>query len=62
MFHGIQDELVSIKHSRNFFEELRQFNKEVEYYELENENHCAPTFWGNDVLDIVERFIKKNCK
>lgn len=62
MFHGIQDELVSIKHSRDFFEELRQFNKEVEYYELENENHCAPTFWGNDVLDIVERFIKKNCK
>lgn len=62
MFHGIQDELVSIKHSRNFFEELRQFNKEVEYYELEHENHCAPTFWGNDVLDIVERFIKKNCK
>ena len=62
MFHGLQDELVSIEHSRNFFEKLKQFDKEVEYYELENEGHCCPTFWGNDVLDIVEKFLKRNCK
>ena len=62
MFHGLQDDLVSIEHSRNFFEKLKQFDKEVEYYELENEGHCCPTFWGNDVLDIVEKFLKRNCK
>ena len=62
MFHGLQDELVSIAHSRNFFEQLKQFDKEVEYYELENEGHCCPTFWGNDVIDIVEKFVKRNCK
>ena len=61
MFHGMQDEIVSIKHSRDFFEKLREFDKEVEYYELEKENHCPPTFWGNEVLDIVERFLRKNC-
>lgn len=62
MFHGLQDDIVSIVHSRNFFESLKQFDKEVEYYELENEGHCCPTFWGNDVLDIVEKFVRRNCK
>lgn len=62
MFHGTQDEIVNIKHSRNFFEELRKFDKEVEYYELEGEEHCAPTFWENEILDIVEKFLKKNSK
>jgi acetyl esterase/lipase len=62
MFHGIEDELVSIENSRNFFEKLKQFDKEVEYYEIENEGHCCPTFWGKDILDIVERFLKRNCK
>jgi acetyl esterase/lipase len=62
MFHGIQDSLVSIDHSRNFFDKLKQFDKEVEYYELENEDHCCPTFWGNDIIDIVEKFVIRNCK
>jgi acetyl esterase/lipase len=62
MFHGLQDDLVSIENSRNFFEKLKQFDKEVEYYELENEGHCCPAFWGNDILDIVDDFLKRNCK
>ncbi len=62
MFHGLQDDIVSIENSRNFFQKLKQLDKEVEYYELENEGHCCPTFWGNDVLDIVEKFLKRNCK
>lgn len=62
MFHGLQDELVSVEHSRNFFEKLKHFNKEVAYYELEDEDHCCPTFWGNDIIDIVEEFVKRNCK
>lgn len=62
MFHGIEDSLVSIKHSRNFFDQLKEYDKEVEYYELENEGHCCPTFWGHDVIDIVEEFVERNCK
>jgi predicted esterase len=62
MFHGLQDELVSIENGRNFFEKLKQFDKEVEYYELDNEGHCCPTFWGKDILDIVEKFVRRNCK
>ncbi|BCN31065.1 alpha/beta hydrolase [Anaeromicropila herbilytica] len=61
MVHGVQDGLVSIENSRNFFEKLKEYDKEVEYYEVENEDHCAPTFWGDDILDIVERFVKRNC-
>lgn len=61
MFHGVEDELVSIKNSRNFFQSLKQLDKEVEYYELEEEGHSCPTFWGSDILDIVEQFLKRNC-
>ena len=59
MFHGMQDDLVSIEHSQNFYEKLKHFDKEVEYYELENEGHRSPTFLGDAVLDIIERFLKK---
>jgi predicted esterase len=62
MFHGLQDDLVSIENSRNFFEKLKKFDKEAEYYELENEGHCCPAFWGKDILDIVEGFLKRNCR
>lgn len=60
MFHGIEDDLVSIDHARNFYEMLKQFDKDVEYYEIENEGHSTPS--GDDVLDIVEDFVKRNCK
>lgn len=62
MFHGMQDDIVSIENSRNLFEKLKQIDKEVEYYELEKEGHGGPSYWGNDVLDIVEKFVKRNSK
>jgi acetyl esterase/lipase len=62
MFHGTKDSLVSLDHSRNLFETLKECDKEVEYYELENEDHCCPTFWGKDIIDIVEKFVKRNSK
>lgn len=62
MFHGLEDDIVSIEHSRTFFDKLKQFDKEAEYYELENEGHCCPTFWGKEIIDIVEKFVKGNCK
>lgn len=62
MFHGLQDDLVPVEHSRTFFEKLKQYDKEVDYYELENEEHCCPAFWGMEVLDIVEKFVKRNCR
>ena len=61
MFHGLEDEVVSIEHGRSFFHCLKQFEKEVEYYEIENEGHGGASFWGEDMLDIVEHFLKKHC-
>lgn len=60
MFHGTEDELVSIEHGRRLYNKLAELDKDVEYYELINENHNTPTFWGDDVLNIVEKFIKRN--
>ena len=62
MFHAIRDEVVSIEHSRSLYAKLKLHDKEVEYYELENEGHRCPAFWGNDILDIVEEFINRNSK
>jgi acetyl esterase/lipase len=61
MFHGLEDDTVSVEHSRRFFEMLKQLDKEVEYYELEKEGHCSTAFWGKDALDIVEKFVRRNC-
>jgi dipeptidyl aminopeptidase/acylaminoacyl peptidase len=59
MFHGTEDGLVFIKHSRSLFHCLKQLNKEAAYYEIKNEDHGSASFWGKDILDIVERFINK---
>ncbi|MGN1147846.1 MAG: prolyl oligopeptidase family serine peptidase [Lachnospiraceae bacterium] len=61
MFHGLEDELVSIEHSRSLFACLQQFDKEVQYYEIEKENHGGAGYWGKDVLDIVEGFLRSRC-
>lgn len=58
MFHGQEDEFVSIEHSRSLFETLKRFDKEVQYYEIEKEGHGGAAYWGKEVLDIVEEFLK----
>lgn len=61
MIHGQEDCIVTIEHSRSFYRKLQQYDKEVDFYEVINENHGGPTFWGKEILDIVEGFIKKHC-
>ncbi len=60
MFHGTEDSLVSVGHSRSLFHCLKQFDKKVSYYEIENEGHGGASFWGEDILDIVEKFMKES--
>lgn len=57
MFHGLEDELVSIEHSRSLFEKLKASGKAVQYYEIEKEGHGGGAYWGKEVLDIVEKFL-----
>ncbi|WP_310603668.1 alpha/beta hydrolase [Anaerosporobacter sp.] len=60
MFHGTNDSMVTVEHSRSFFKKLEQFDKSVSYYEVEGEEHSSASFWGEEVLGIVEEFIKGN--
>lgn len=59
MFHGKEDETVSIENSRNLFALLQKSDKDVEYYEIEKAGHGGAVYWTDDVLNIVEKFIKK---
>lgn len=42
-------------------EKLKQSGKEAEYYEIEDAGHGGPAFWGSEVLNIVEKFVRRNC-
>ena len=59
MFHGKADETVSIENSRNLFALLKKYDKAVEYYEIEKAGHGGAVYWTDEILDIVEKFIKK---
>ncbi|MCL2718500.1 MAG: alpha/beta hydrolase [Lachnospiraceae bacterium] len=60
MFHGIEDDIVDICNSRVLFDNLRSYDKDVEYYEIEDEGHGGGTFWCKEIWDIVERFMKRH--
>lgn len=60
MFHGTQDGTVSVRHSRELFEALKGFDKEVEYYEIEGADHIGTEILEGEILDIISDFIRKN--
>lgn len=58
MFHGKSDTTVSIENSRSLFNILKKYDKEVTYYEIEKAGHGGALYWSDEILNIVERFIK----
>lgn len=61
LIHGTDDCISPTKHSQDLFEKLKEADKEAEYYEVEHEEHATASFWGPEVLDRMERFIRKHC-
>ena len=59
LFHGTEDRIVSVEQSRSLFELLTNFDKEVEYFELIGWDHDGPIFWTKEIIDIIDRFIKR---
>ena len=41
-----------------FVKKLREEDKEVEFYLVENAKHGDPAFWTEKNMDIVEKFLK----
>ena len=56
LLHGDRDEVVSVEHSRNLYELLKNKNKSVVYYELMDVNHSGNAFWSKEVLKIMRDF------
>lgn len=59
MMHGTGDDLVSWRQSVRLYKKLREEEKEVEFYMVENAVHGDNAFWTTENLDIVEEFLKK---
>lgn len=62
LLHGIEDCQVSINQSRNLYELLTAFDKNVSYYELESISHGNAIFWESEILGIIEDFINQSSK
>lgn len=44
--------------SIRLYKKLREEDKEVEFYLVENAKHGDPAFWTEKNMDIVEKFLK----
>ena len=59
MMHGLADDLVAPEQSIRLYKKLREEDKEVEFYLVENAKHGDPAFWTEKNMDIVEKFLKE---
>lgn len=59
MMHGLADDLVAPEQSIRLYKKLREEEKEVEFYLVENAKHGDPAFWTEKNMDVVEQFISK---
>lgn len=59
LLHGTKDSQVNIKQSRLLYEQLSSAGKSVDYYELAGCGHGGPVFWTTEILDIIEKFIRR---
>jgi dipeptidyl aminopeptidase/acylaminoacyl peptidase len=60
LIHGDKDRVVDVRHSRDMYEELQDYKKEVEYIELENGNHHMEIEAHRmTVLTSLEAFLQK---
>lgn len=59
IFHGTNDELVPFGQSCMLYDKLVQCKKQAAFYAIDNAHHGGREFWSNQVLDIIEEFIKR---
>lgn len=62
IIHGNKDRLVPFGQSILLYDKLKEENKIVEFYQLDGADHGGAPFWQEDILDIVDKFIKENLK
>ena len=60
MMHGTGDDTVSWRQSVRLYKKLREEEKDVTFYIMENAVHGDNAFWTTENLNIVDEFIKKH--
>lgn len=58
IFHGTKDRTVNCEGSVILYRQLRKCGKEVQLYFIQGGDHGGAEFWTDQVLDIVEAFLK----
>lgn len=56
--HGTNDELVPFGQSCMLYEKLKACDKKAVFYAIEGAHHGGSEFWAEQVLEIVEKFVK----
>lgn len=59
IFHGSKDRLVPFGQSVMLFDALKNANKVAECYQLKGADHGGSAFWTENVLNIVEAFMRR---
>jgi len=59
IIHGDKDKTVAFHQSLILYEALRDSGCEAEFYKLAGADHGGAPFWSDEVLDIVEKFIRR---
>jgi dipeptidyl aminopeptidase/acylaminoacyl peptidase len=59
IIHGSKDRLVPFGQSVMLFEALKKMGKEAEFFQLKGADHGGYPFWADNVLNIVEDFIRR---
>ena len=58
--HGSKDRLVPFGQSVLLHDALVEAGSPVELYQLKGADHGGPPFWQDDVLDIVDEFVRRH--
>ena len=60
IFHGTNDELVAFGQSCILYDRLKECGKRARFYAMEGSNHGGSEFWSEEVMRIIDNFIKKD--
>ena len=60
IIHGNKDRLVPFGQSVLLYEALKQNDKSVVMYKLDGADHGGSSFWTEEVLEIVNRFLREH--
>lgn len=61
MFHGSNDELVPFGQSCQLYTALKENGHEAALYQIDGAHHGDRQFWSEQILGIIDEFIKNNC-